>query len=161
MAKALATRNGPSVAEVAQLPLQNKIRVWRKNDGWANPYKLITHNNSGNACIINVNGKPTNFRIISIRFYHRNEYTTKITPKNISDNSHNTNDEYHTKSAEPIALKRKRERPSGSKNNPKIAITNTTNVFITQKKRNNAKLAVKLRQKSKIITPGKPFELLN
>jgi hypothetical protein len=32
VAEAFATRNGPSVAEVAQLPLQNKVRVWRKND---------------------------------------------------------------------------------------------------------------------------------
>jgi hypothetical protein len=30
--KALATRNCPSVAKVAQLSLQNKIRIWRKNN---------------------------------------------------------------------------------------------------------------------------------
>jgi hypothetical protein len=41
VAEAFATRNGPSVAEVAQLPFQSKIRVWRKNDGWSGPYKLI------------------------------------------------------------------------------------------------------------------------
>jgi hypothetical protein len=70
IAEALATRNGPSVAEVAQLPLQNKIRIWRKNGGWAGSYKLVAHNNSGNACIINVNGKPTNFQITSVRFYY-------------------------------------------------------------------------------------------
>jgi hypothetical protein len=33
VAEALATRNGPSVAEIAQLPLQNEVRVWRKNGG--------------------------------------------------------------------------------------------------------------------------------
>jgi hypothetical protein len=50
VAEALATRNGPSVAEVAQLPLQNEVRVWRENGGWTGSYKLIAHNNSGNAC---------------------------------------------------------------------------------------------------------------
>jgi hypothetical protein len=70
VAEALATRNGPSVAEVAQLLFQNKVKVWRKNGGWAGFYKLIAHNNSGNACIIDVNGKPTNFQIILVRFYY-------------------------------------------------------------------------------------------
>jgi hypothetical protein len=27
MAEALATRNGPSVAKIAQLPLQNKVKI--------------------------------------------------------------------------------------------------------------------------------------
>jgi hypothetical protein len=134
VAEALATRNGPSVAEVAQLPLQNKVRVWRKNGGWAGFYKLIAYNNNGNACIINVNEKPTNFRIISVRFYHRNEHTAKIILNDVNDNSDNTNDKYHPKFAEPIASKRKRGRSSGSKNKFKIAIANIINVFIAQKK---------------------------
>jgi hypothetical protein len=161
MAEVFATRNGPSVAEIAQLPLQNEVRIWRKNGGWAGPFKLIAHNNSGNACIINVNGKPTNFRITSVRSYYRNEHTATIIPNDVSNNSDNTNDEYHPKPAESIAFKRKRGRPPGSKNKPKIAIANITDVFMAQKKRNNAKLAVKLRQKGKITTPGKSFELLN
>jgi hypothetical protein len=33
MTDALFQRNGPSVAEVKQLPLQNEIRVWRKSGG--------------------------------------------------------------------------------------------------------------------------------
>jgi hypothetical protein len=161
VAEALATRNGPSVAEVAQLPFQSEIRVWRENGGWAGPYKLIAHNNSGNACVINVNGKPTNFRIISVRFYHRNEYTAKITPNDVSDNSDDANDEYYPEHAKPIAPKHKRERSSGFKNKPKIIIANTTNVFVIQKERDNAELAVELRRKGKIITPGKLFELSN
>jgi hypothetical protein len=130
MAEALATRNGPSVAKVAQLPLQNEVRVWRKNGGWAGFYKLIAYNNSGNACIINVNGKPTNFRIISVRFYYRNKHTAKITSNDVSDNSDNANDEYHPKHAKLIAFKRKRERSSDFKNKPKIIIANTTDVFV-------------------------------
>jgi hypothetical protein len=161
VAEAFATRNGPSVAEIAQLPLQNEVKIWRENGGWAGSYKLIAHNNSGNACVIDVNGKPTNFRIISVRSYHQNKHTTKITSNDISDNSDNANDEYHLKHAKPIAPKRKRERPSGSKNKPKITVANTTNVFITQKKRNNAELAVELRRKGKITTLGKLFELLD
>jgi hypothetical protein len=34
-------------------------------------------------------------------------------------------------------------------------------VFITQKERDNAEFAVELQRESKIITPGKSFELLN
>jgi hypothetical protein len=131
VAEALATRNGPRVAEVAQLPLQNKVKIWRKNGGWAGLYKLIALNNNENACIINTNGKPTNFWIISVCFYYRNEHTAKIISNDVSDNSDNTNDEYHLKRAEPITPKRKRERSSGSKNKPKIAIMNTTDVFMT------------------------------
>jgi hypothetical protein len=77
------------------------------------------------------------------------------------NNSDNTNDEYHPEPAESIAFKRKRERFPNFKNTLKIAVTNTTDVFITQKEQNNAKLAVKLRQKGKITTLGKSFELLN
>jgi hypothetical protein len=33
MAEAFATRNGPNFAKVAQLPFQNKVKIWRKNNG--------------------------------------------------------------------------------------------------------------------------------
>jgi hypothetical protein len=33
MTDALSQRNGPSVAEVKQLPLQNEVRVWRESGG--------------------------------------------------------------------------------------------------------------------------------
>jgi hypothetical protein len=72
-----------------------------------------------------------NFWIISVRSYYRNEHTAKIKSNDVSDNSDNTNDEYHPKPAESIALKRKRERSPGSKDRPKIAVTNMTDVFIT------------------------------
>jgi hypothetical protein len=91
-----------------------------------------------------------NFRIILVRFYNRNKHTAKITPNDISDNSDNTNNEYHLELFKPIAPKRKRERPPGSKNKLKIAITNTTDVFVIQKKEITQNLPLNCDKKAKL-----------
>jgi hypothetical protein len=49
IAEARATRNGPKIEETLQLPLQSEVRVWRENGRWNGPYKLIAHNEDGNA----------------------------------------------------------------------------------------------------------------
>jgi hypothetical protein len=131
---------------------------------WGHPWLLLNDCKAAVAyCHLteDVNGKPTNFRITSVRSYHRDGHTAKITPNDVSDDSDDANDEYHPEHAKPIAPKRKRERPPGFKNKPKITVANITNVFIIQKKRDNAEFAVELRREGEITTPGKPFELLN
>jgi hypothetical protein len=72
---ALFQRNGPSVAEVKQLPLQNEIRVWRESGGWIGPYRLLAHADDGNAFIVEINSKPVTFRITIVKPYHRDEHT--------------------------------------------------------------------------------------
>jgi hypothetical protein len=71
---ALSQRNGPSVAEVKQLPLQNEVRIWRKSGGWTGPHRLLAYADDGNACIVEINGKPVTFRIIIVKPYHRDEH---------------------------------------------------------------------------------------
>jgi hypothetical protein len=77
---AFSQRNGPSVAEVKQLPLQSEVRVWRKSGGWTGPHRLLAHADDGNACIVEINGKPITFRITIMKPYHRDEHTIEPPP---------------------------------------------------------------------------------
>jgi hypothetical protein len=115
-----------------------------------------------------VNSKITNFRVTSVRPYYRNEHTE--IPSSVSDPSDDdsANEDCRPEPERPTAtIPRRRGRPPGSKNKPKIA-TPVINImkegweaFITQKELENAQLAQKLRRKGKITTPDKPFELSN
>jgi hypothetical protein len=113
--------------------LQNEVRVYREKHGWIGPYKLIALNNNGNACTINVNGKITDFRITSVRPYHRDEHTVELFPvPDFSDD--NSADENYRSNPKPelgrlfVSVPRRRGRSPGSKNKPKniILVTNVT-----------------------------------
>jgi hypothetical protein len=133
VADALAIRNGPNVENVLQLLLQNEVRIYREKHGWTGPYKLIALNDNGNACTVDVDGKITDFRIISVRPYHRDEHT--VEPSSASDSSDGDSaDENYRPNPKPelgkppASVPRRRNRSSGSKNKPKntISVTNVT-----------------------------------
>ncbi|POS84970.1 hypothetical protein EPUL_002442 [Erysiphe pulchra] len=76
-------------------------------------------------------------------------------------------------SQQELPVKRGRDRPKGTRNQPKLdnvsadfeKIRNKdhceqmTTIFLTSKERSDYELAVQLRNKSIISTPGKPFEI--
>jgi hypothetical protein len=129
-----------------------------------------------------VNCKFIIFRVTSVRPYFRNEHTE--IPEDASDEdsaddaADDAADEDYQPEPEPTAPTiRRRGRPRGSKNKPKNppgavhmffiipekyadATENeeTWEAFITQKEREDAKLAVELRREGKITAPGKPYE---
>jgi hypothetical protein len=145
MINALTARNGPNVKNVLQLPLQSEVRVYREKRDWTGSYKLIAHNNDGTACIINVNGKITNFRVTSVRSYYRNEHTEIPSPVSDLSDDNSADEDCRPEPEKPTAtIPRRRGRPPGSKNKPKIAIPviNITKegwkAFITQKELENA-----------------------
>jgi hypothetical protein len=115
-----------------------------------------------------VNGKITNFRVTSVRPYYRDEHTEIPSPVSNPSDDDFADEDCRPEPERPTAtIPRRRGRPPGSKNKPKIAtpMINITKegweAFVTQKELEDAQLAQKLRRKGKIITPGKPFELSN
>jgi hypothetical protein len=140
MANALAIRNGPNIEDVLRLPLMFEIRVYRENKSWSGPYKLIAYDGNRTECTVDVNGKNIRFRVTSVRPYYHNEHTAEPKPAKTED----SNDEsdkpgdknYRPKESEkPNTPKlRRRKRPPGSKNKPKVNpknvhTHNTANIF--------------------------------
>jgi hypothetical protein len=136
-------RNGPSVAEVKQLLLQNEIRIWRESGGWTDPHRLLAHADDGNACIIEINGKPIIFRITIVKPYHRDEHIMEPFSRTVvhkgPNNDDNQNKNYIPEPETPQL--RRRDRPLGSKNKPK----NVPFAHMIQKKMDDVILAKKLR----------------
>jgi hypothetical protein len=60
-------RNGPNTSAILELPIQSDVRVWRENDGWTGPFKLIAVD--GETCTIQMPYGPTNFRSIVVKPY--------------------------------------------------------------------------------------------
>ena len=54
---ALGIRNGLNTLTMLNLPLQSKVRVWRKKKGWLGLYKLIIINSQ--TCTIQMPYGPT------------------------------------------------------------------------------------------------------
>jgi hypothetical protein len=114
--------------------LQNKVRVYREKHGWIGSYKLIALNKNENACTVNINGKITDFRIISVRPYYRNEYTIKPSPASDSSDDNPANENYRPDfkpelGKSPASVPRRRGRFPGLKNKPKNIIIPITNII--------------------------------
>jgi hypothetical protein len=136
-------RNGPFVAKVKQLPLQNEVRVWRESGGWTGSHRLLAYANNGNACIVKINGKPIIFQIIVVKPYYRDKHIMEPPLRTIihegPDDDDNQDKNYTPKPETPQL--RRRGRSLGFKNKPK----NVPFAHITQKEMDNIILAKKLR----------------
>jgi hypothetical protein len=136
-------RNGPFVAEVKQLLLQNEIRVLRESGGWTGPHQLLAYADDGNACIVEINGKSIIFRIIIVKPYYRDEHIMEPPPRTVvhegPNNNDNQNKNYTPKPKTPQP--RRRGRFLESKNKPK----NVPFAHMKQKEMDDIILAKKLR----------------
>ena len=65
---ALSTRNGLNTMSVLDLPLQSDVLIYRENDGWTGPFKLIAID--GETCIIDMPYGQSRFRSTVIRPYY-------------------------------------------------------------------------------------------
>jgi hypothetical protein len=143
MTDAFSQRNGPSVAKVKQLPLQNEVRVWREFGGWTGSYRLLAYANDGNACIVEINGKPIIFRIIIVKPYYRDEHIIKPPPRTVvhkgPDDDDNQDKSYTPKPEIPQS--RRRGKFLEFKNKPK----NVPFAHMIQKEMDDMILAKKLR----------------
>lgn len=157
---ALATRNGPSVTELLQLPLQSNVRVWRESKGWSGPYKLIAFNNDNTAAIVSINGRDVTFRVTVVRPYYCDSTANLDTPHEATDNhedsDHPAIDDEEFIPHQDEQPRRRRGRPKGSKNKPK---TPPTTAYLAQREQDDLALARQLRAAGKITTSGGPFEL--
>ena len=155
---ALNTRNGPAIDKVLSLPLQSEVMVWREKTGWQGPYKVINMKDH-DVTIDMVNG-PATFRSTVVKPYYRNPTTVTddVTPN--TDGVPATDEETGQIAAQTppptdttqAAQPRKRGRPPGSKNKPKV-------LYLSKKEEDDYALAVKLRNDGVINTPGAPFEV--
>lgn len=161
VAEALATRNGPHSIAPA-LPLQSLVRVWREGKGWRGPFTLLAVD--GENCTIDANG-PRTFRSTSVKPYHEMpiDKPSGLPSSSVVDNNHPDPD--------PAPVNEPALRRSGRLRKPPLAnysdasqfsqeIDNASaaTVFITRKEQDDGLLAVTLREKGVISTPGKPFE---
>ena len=148
---ALNTRNGPTTDEVLSLPLQSEVMVWREKNGWQGPYKIINMKDH-DVTVDMVNG-PTTFRSTVVKPYYRDP----AIDENPAIDTTPAEDEGPTIAQPPpptgptTAQPRKRGRPPGSKNKPKV-------LYLSKKEEDDYALAVKLRNDGVINTPGAPFE---
>jgi hypothetical protein len=163
MNAALNTRNGPDPAAYSpmDLPLQNKVRVWRKNGGWQGPFGVIAHN--GQNVTLKLPNGPATFRSIMVAPYYRSF------DQNISDAS---NDYTSVENADPSSIvirpnpvpeafvRRKKGRPKGFRNRSSAA-HQVAIAHLFAKKVFNHELAIKLRKSGVIIAPGLSFEEFN
>jgi hypothetical protein len=162
----LNIRNGPEVTDTINLPLQNKIRVWREKHGWQGLYKIITID--GYNITLDIINRPTIFRSTVIRPYHRdpnkddlaipqfdqnNEAHPEYRPEPI--NSGGAPSKFLIKPSRQAPQSRRRGRPAGSKNKPK---TPPPTIFIAKREVDDLQLAIKLYNNGVITSPGAPFE---
>ena len=75
---ALATRNCPNTLDTLNLPLQSEVKVWREHRGWTGPHTLLSRNSE--KCTVDINGSPTDFRIVVVTLYYRDETTDAPDP---------------------------------------------------------------------------------
>lgn len=141
---ALNTRNGPATSEVLSLPLQNEVCVWRENEGWQGPYKILAFQDHD--IIVDMVNGPTSFRSTSVKPYHRS--TELEIPKPAIQTSQHDPPAPIVQVTQP----RRRGRPKESKNKKTAA------AYLSKKEMDHMVLAIKLRNDGVISTPGEPFE---
>ncbi|KAF7573468.1 hypothetical protein PtrM4_083730 [Pyrenophora tritici-repentis] len=157
VSNALGTRNGPTTDGVLSLPLQSEVMVWREKNGWQGPYRVIDMKDH-DVTVDMING-PTTFRSTVVKPYYR-DLTTAIDGADQGTGGSPTTDEaiadepplpVPPAEATQAAQPRKRGRPPGSKNKPKVQ-------YLSEKEEDDYALAVKLRNDGVINVPGAPFE---
>jgi hypothetical protein len=107
---------------VLQLPIPSNVKVWRENKEWSSPYQMVALNSDNQSVIVEINNKQVAFRITAVRSYYEDYATSASIPaedKDYSDDSNNDFTPIIEEEPVPVA-KRKRGRPPGSKNKPKV-----------------------------------------
>jgi len=168
---ALSMRNGPSTMATLDLPLLSDVRVYRENNGWKGPFKLIS--TDGETCTIEMPHGPTNFRSTAVKPYLMEETTENAsTPEEQPQGDEDEEEEGDTivvEAPQERPIRRNRGRPRNQyltdlevlDDRLTAEITNQTTItmaFLTHKEQGDWDLSLKLRKEGVITTPGAPFE---
>ncbi|KAF1937171.1 hypothetical protein EJ02DRAFT_63582, partial [Clathrospora elynae] len=176
----LNTRNGPTTNKVLSLPLQSEVMVWREKNGWQGPYKIINMKDH-DVTVDMVNGPATFRSTVVKPYYRdpaidatpatgvnpARDAKPAIDVTTVEDGgteptitqprrltrgtTQATQLPQLTRGITQAAQPRKRGRPPGSKNKPKV-------LYLSKKEEDNYALAVKLHNDGVINIPGAPFE---
>ncbi|KAI0991310.1 hypothetical protein K3495_g16877, partial [Podosphaera aphanis] len=93
--EALRQRNGPRSDKIHNLPLNSDVLVWRENDNWTGPHKLLWI--SDETCKVQLPSGPTSFRTTVVKPYLRdlhnndNNNNKKLDELNNENNNENNN----------------------------------------------------------------------
>jgi hypothetical protein len=156
----LNIRNGPNLAAYSpmDLSLQSEVRVWRENEGWQGPFRVVAHD--GQNVTLELPNGPAIFRFTMVAPYYRSSD---------QDISGASNDHTSVEDADPSSIvvrpnsvpeapvRRKKGRPKGSRNRFSAA-HQVAIAHLSAKKVFNHELAIKLRKSGVIIAPSLPFE---
>jgi hypothetical protein len=185
---ALLTRNGPDTTPLHTLPLQSKVRVWREKSGWQGPFGLIAVEGE-TCTVANEAGITSKFRSTIVQPYLEDKDTIPTDNKlpqqqavnqdnaevaNESDAEVNQDEDIRDSIA--VAIPTARRRPGRPRKRlieeqyffdtledpserTKLLESIKTMAFLTTKEQGDRDLAVLLRSKGLIITPGQPFEI--
>lgn len=174
---AVNTRNGPNTADMlpANCAIGDEVLVYREPGKWTGPYKVLGVGDA-DVTVDMVNG-PTTFRTTIVKPYLRHpevpmpiengEKVTEIGEKSI-ENAERSGEtlERDEESEAPLPFQypeperpRRRGRPPGAKNKSRVAFEQEeAQEFLSSKEIADQDLAIQLRAKGKITTPGEPFE---
>jgi hypothetical protein len=143
------------------LPLQNKMRVWRENGGWQGPFRVVAHD--GQNVILELFNSLAIFRSTMVASYYRS-FDQDIS---VAFNDHTSVEDadpsfivVRPNSVPEALVRKKRGRPKGSRNRSSAA-HQVAIAHLFAKKVFNHELAIKLRKNGVIIAPGLPFEESN
>lgn len=87
---ALNQRNGPEITPIHNVPIGEKVWVWREIGKWTGPYTLLEMN--GEDCIVGLPSGPTKFRSTSCKPYYKNENMESESDKINNNKIKDTND---------------------------------------------------------------------
>jgi hypothetical protein len=154
MSAALNARNGPDpvTRDPIKLPLQNEMRVWRKNKKWQSPYKVLAHKGY-NVTLKLPNGSISFLSIMVAPYFRGDDQNISDTFVDPSAVKGNTQDiiVYRPDPGFRVIKPRKRRRPKGFRNKK-------STTYMSAKESSDHELAIKLRKNGVITAPGLPFE---
>ena len=167
---AKSMRNGPNTTPVLNLPLQSDVLVYRENDGWTGPFKLIAMD--GETCVIDMPYGQSRFRSTVVKPYYAEasqdaqpaQPPQELQPTPVEDDIDSDiivveMRELQTRRSQ--RSRRTREQCLTSFRDICDAFTVAVidgNTFLTHKEQGDLELSKKLRQEGVITTPGEPFE---
>lgn len=176
---ALNARNGPDTEPLHTLPLRSKVRVWRENKGWQGPYELIAID--GETCTVALrDGMTSQFRSVSVQPYYDDEGNNRAIEEPLNEaigaqapsepEEEAIEDSITVNTMPPLG---RRGRPRRQRvidqtffnylNEPdrrsELFKSVMNEAFLSTKEKGDLEIALDLRQKGIITTPGQPFEL--
>ncbi|KAL5933737.1 hypothetical protein ACKVV1_011515, partial [Pyricularia oryzae] len=165
------TRNGPRAQKMLDITLGSEVLVWREGKGWQGPYQVQTVDQTNT--IVTINNIPKTFRTTHCKPFHRDPAETQEphdaderTPQdqpNPDPDAHDADE--RTPQDQPNPDPDAHDRPwtqadldRALQKERLVVQLLQGEAYVTEKEKTAWDLAIALRAKGKINTPGPPFE---